>query len=620
MDKSFELLDQLRTSLEVGEYIEIITEATLLEFLDRKDNTSRIDSILRTSNHSGDELEHVLRYIEIEYPFFQNVFKQFQSIQKLSTAELSRFLFKFKSIITEIEDISSWYESFIEHYVSSVGRLGNGNNTPTAINDLAIKLLSPIDGTFHDGMSGFGGSLKYAADFAKQNKSTLKLFGQELSSQAWAVSKIRLFLAGYKEAEIHKGDIFLEPHFITDSRIQKFDYIFIDPPFGLEMKQSSMLENDPYNRFLYGIPTRRSGELATISHVISSLDERGEAVVVVPLGTLFRSGPEGRIRENIVSLDYIEAVITLPSGLYDNTSIPSNLIYFNKNKKISKKNFITFINAADDYLEVQRGKKTLEQTTIDLIVNTVKNPTNIPQFSKVVPLTEIENGNLSPHRYVTTSSMETKAFGTVNFSLERLKNIDTIPLEEVSTFFRGFNVSAKDESPEGDYKVVRISDVQDGQLLVKNVARYNITNNAKLELYKLLRGDVIVSIRGQAIKVAIVSVDDENLLLSQNFMGIRCGKRLNASYLKMYLESPVGQFILSKSLTGTAVPTLNKKDLMELKIPILTIEEQELIVSQFIEKEQNALQTIKELQQQLLDSKLEVYKRMGINDMFTITN
>ena len=590
-----------------------------MEFLDRKDSASRIDSILRTSNRSVDELEHVLRHIEIEYPFFRYVFKQFQSIQKLSPAELSRFLFKFKSIINEIEDISSWYESFIEHYVSSVGRFGNGNHTPTVINDLAIKLLSPSDGVFYDGMSGFGGSLKYAADFTKQNKSTLKLFGQELSPQAWAVSKVRLFLAGYKEVEIHKGDIFLEPRFIEGEHIKKFDYIFIDPPFGLELKQTNMLENDPYNRFLYGIPSRRGGELATISHVISSLDERGEAVVVVPLGTLFRSGPEGRIRENIVSLDYIEAVITLPSGLYDNTSIPSNLIYFNKNKKTSKKRMITFINAADDYLEVQRGKKTLEQTTIDLIVNTVRNPTSIPQFSKVVSLTEIENGNLSPHRYVTTSSMEIKEFGTVNFSLERLKNIDTIPLEEVATFFRGFNVSAKDESPEGEYKVVRISDVQDGQLLAKNVARYNVTNNAKLDAYKLLQGDVIVSIRGQAIKVAIISVDDENLLLSQNFMGIRCGTRLNAYYLKMYLESPVGQFILSKSLTGTAVPTLNKKDLMELKIPKLTIDEQELIVSKYIEKEQHTLQKIKELEQQLLDSKVEVYKKMGINDLFTIS-
>lgn len=619
MDNNLELLNGLRGPISSEKYMEIISVATVFEYLDRKDGANRIAHLMRASGDSVQELMTIIKKVENDYPYFSNVFEQLVSINELNVSQLSRFWFDFKGLMDSTYSLSHWYEEFLGNYNSVVGKRGGEHSTPKVINDLAVQLLNPIDGTFNDSMCGFGGSLKTAKDFAKEREGSLQVFGQEINPQAWAIAKIRLYISDEKP-EIHQGDVFTNPSFVNGDKVQKFDYAFIDTPFGMPLNQQAALADDRYNRFLFGTPPKRSSELAVLSHVIASLKEDGQAVVVVPSGTLFRSGAEAQIRKNIISLDLIEAVIALPSGLYDNTSIASNLIYLNKKKDVSKKDKIVFINAENEYEEVNRRKRTMSPQTIEKIVSTINDTNTLIEFSAVVDVKDIQDGDLFPNRYVTSTDMEISGVGTVEFSIEQFKDVDTVPLKELVTFFRGFNVSANDESPNGEYKVVRISDVQKGQLIMENVAQYNVENNAKLETYRLLKDDVIVTIRGQAIKAAHISTDDENLLLSQNFMGIRCGSTLNPMYLKMYLESPLGQYLLSSKLTGTAVPTLTKKELENLEVPMKSIQEQNEIVTKYVEKEEMIIAMIEELEQDLFAAKLDVYQGMGIKETFTIKN
>lgn len=616
------LIDSVRGVLSPEEYIELASIASLLESLSVKQENSPkyVDRILRAGENSLAELEGILVEIRTEYPYFKGVFEQLDSIMKLNVSTMSRFWFEFKSAILDAKNVRDWFEEFIELYNSSLLKYGGMSSSPEVINELAINLLNPVEGTFHDSMSGFGGSLKHAGDYAKEKDGTIQLFGQELNKRAWAIAKIRLFISGYEDAEIYKGDIFAEPHFTEGDKLKKFNYVFVDSPFGLEISQYEAVQADRYNRFLYGIPPKRNIEMATLSHVIASLETDGKAVVVVSSGTLFRSGSEEQIRKNIISSDIIEAVIALPGGLYDNTSIPSNLVLLNKAKEDARKERILFINAEEDFTEINRRKKSISKETIKKIVEAVGKGEAIAEFSKYVSLKDIREGNLSPNRYVVSTDMEIANFGKVEFSLDHLNKVQTAPLEELVTFFRGYNSSSKDEAEDGLYKVLKISDVQEGKIIQDKISKYTIDNNAKLDVYRLHKGDVIISIRGQAIKVAEVTVEDDNLLLSQNFMGIRCGEKLNPTYLKMYLESPVGQFLLSSRLTGSVIPTLNKNDLKKLDIPVKSAEEQNKIVATHSEKENTILMKIEELQRELFDSKINVYQQMGLSEVFTIKN
>lgn len=157
-------------------------------------------------------------------------------------------------------------------------------------------------------------------------------------------------------------------------------------------------------------------------------------------------------------------------------------------------------------------------------------------------------------------------------------------------------------------------------MVLGKVLRYDIENNAKIDKYRLEEGDVILSIRGQALKSAIIPQGEEDLLLSQNFIGIRCGSRLYPEFLKVYLDSPVGQFLLAGKLSGTTVPTLNRKDIEAFQIPDLSSEEQYKMITEFSLKSRKIERKIELLQAELSEAKTEVYKQMGIGEAFEISD
>jgi len=610
----------MRTDLHLEQYIEPIAIAATLDYLDTTMDESEnyISRLSRAGDTVLEELNLILDEVKHKFPYFEGVFEHLDAIKKMSVSSLSRFWFELSSKQSDLS-ISEWFDLVIEKYDVEVGRSQGGSTSPKVINEIATKILRPINGTFYDGMAGFGGSLKYVADFSERNNGKIQVYGQEISAKNWAISKVRLFISGYGEADIRKGDLFAEPAFIKDERLKKFDYAFVDGPFGMPISQYDAIKNDKYNRFLYGIPPKRNSELGTASHVIASLNEEGRGLIVVPSGALFRSGAEEQIRKNIISTDIIEAVIALPGGLYNNTAIPSNLILFNKNKQSIKKEKILFINAEESHTEVNRRERTISEQDIQQIVDTVLKGEELSGYSKIIPLSEIREGNLAPNRYVVSTERVIDDYGKIEFSWAQFNDIDTKPLADLVTFFRGYNATSKNESDDGPYKVLKISDVQKGEIIRENIKSYNVENNTKVDAYRLLKGDVIVSVRGQTIKVAEVDYEEENLLLSQNFMGIRCGKNLNPTYLKLYMESPVGQYLLSSKLTGSVIPTLNKSDLLKFPIPMKSIEEQNKLVKQYLARESHIKQEIERLKAELMESKMDVYQSMGLKEVFTIT-
>src|SRR5699024_5061304 len=143
-------------------------------------------------------------------------------------------------------------------------------------------------------------------------------------------------------------------------------------------------------------------------------------------------------------------------------------------------------------------------------------------------------------------------------------------------------------------------------------------NNARINMYELQEDDVIISIRGNSLKTAVVPANDENLLLSQNFIGIRCKNRLNPEFLKVYLESPLGQYLLTNKMAGTAIPTLSRKDIETLEVPLPPVEEQKQMMEQYNSKEMHVEEEIERLKTELMEMKLQTYTQMGIRDVFSI--
>ncbi|QUW23066.1 N-6 DNA methylase [Sporosarcina sp. Marseille-Q4063] len=619
----WKMADTLRGELPISDYAELFSVGGLLVYLSKDSRYEKIVDIqkmLRAEANAREKLQQTLHNIENEIPYFKGVFDEMSVLKQLESTQITRFFYELSSInMNGNMEVVEWLDEALKRIAAESGRNGGESVTPESINKLAIAILNPTKGSIYDGVAGYGGGLLEAQRNAWKQNSSLKLYGQEIDVRAWAISKIRLFISGDEENQILKGDVLNQPEFVEENALKKFDFVYMDAPFSMTINNYDSLANDQYNRFFYGMPSRSNGDFAFISHALASLNEDGRAIVVTTEGALFRGAAEGRIRKNIILSDMIEAVISLPSGLYDGTSIPVNLLVFNKNKNESRKNKILFIQASDLFTEKGRKKRVLSEEAIQKITDTFQYGKEISEFSTFVHHSELVDGNLNTNRYVLPNEVEVEGFGPVSFNMDAFEDVTTISLKDVATLFRGFNVGSKNkERSDGKFRIVRLSDVQNGKLMMENISRYHIENNAKINFYELQEDDVILSIRGNSLKAAVVPADDEDLLLSQNFMGIRCNNRLNPDFLKVYLESPLGQYLLTNKMSGTAIPTLSRKDIETLEIPLPPIEEQQQMMEQYIAKEVQVEKEIERLKAELMEMKIQTYTQMGIKDVFSL--
>ena len=56
---------------------------------------------------------------------------------------------------------------------------------------------------------------------------------------------------------------------------------------------------------------------------------------------------------------------------------------------------------------------------------------------------------------------------------------------------------------------------------------------------------------------------------------------MRGQYLKIFLESPIGAKLLKSLQRGTAVMNINYKDLGELEVPLLPLEDQDAIIADY---------------------------------------
>ncbi|WP_176546714.1 N-6 DNA methylase [Bacillus pseudomycoides] len=490
--------------------------------------------------------------------------------------------------------------------------------TPHSINCIVENYFKPNHQealTFYDGTAGYGIS---ATSFVKKYPN-VKLNLQEVSLETAAILMIRLHLLNI-EANITVADLLEEPMKKEGNQMQQFDFVSMSPPWGLKLSevQVSAMNNDSFNRYVYGIPSRSQGDLAFVSCGLSATKSTGKAAFWLPAGTLFRSGPEQKIRQRLIDLDLIEAIVLLPGNLLSSfSSIESVLLLCNKDKEVSRKGKILMINASE--LGTSSRRETyIDDTNLQLLDDILNQGLEQELISKFVVNYEIKNAQLSPETYVYKEEMELKEFGKVKLNLDALNAVKTLPLKDMAELYRGYNASPKDEAENGEYAVLKIADIVNGKIQFDELSKYNIQNNAKIDSNRILNNDVLLSIRGVNRKVAIFQSDREDVLMSQNFVGIRCSNYLLPAFLKLYLESPIAQFYFTNHMAGSTVPNLPIKDVNNLPVPVLSIEEQEEIVRTYEDEAINIAKKIEELERRQRQLKLEVFEKMGLQDTFEI--
>jgi type I restriction enzyme M protein len=220
---------------------------------------------------------------------------------------------------------------------------------------------------------------------------------------------MNMILHNNPTAEIKQNNTLSTPLFLdANNRLKMFDFVVANFPFSFKSWSNGVDPvNDPYQRFQgYGIPPAKNGDYAFLLHIIRSLKSKGKGAVILPHGVLFRGNAEAEIRTNIIRKGYIKGIIGLPANLFYGTGIPACIIVLDKENAENRKG-IFMIDASKGFAK-DGNKNRLREQDIHKIVDVFNKQIEVPKYSRVVSVTEIEEKefNLNIPRYIDSQEAE----------------------------------------------------------------------------------------------------------------------------------------------------------------------------------------------------------------------
>lgn len=320
------------------------------------------------------------------------------------------------------------YRALLERFATEPGKKEGEFYTPKEISALLVKLTKGKPGsTIYDPACGSGSLLIHAAK--EMGDANPSLYGQEVNGRNWLLAKINMYFHHFDNATVCWGDTLQNPKLKeADQSLMKFDIVIAHPPFSLKWQPEKAMY-DSFKRFERGIPPSDKADWAFISHMLKATRENsGKMGVLVPLGVLFRGAGEGRIRQQVIEENLLEAVIGLPANLLYGTGIPVAILVFNKNKTHDQ---TLFIDASAGF-ENRKTQTILAENTANQIVSVYNDfregKLNVKEIEKsyahIATLEEIRkhNFNLNIPMYVNTAQNEVKVdIEKVKYNLRQLE-------------------------------------------------------------------------------------------------------------------------------------------------------------------------------------------------------
>ena len=317
------------------------------------------------------------------------------------------------------------YEFLVKNFASDSGKKGGEFYTPPEVSRLLARILEPkVGARISDPCCGSGSLLIRTGEMVQPDDHGLRnvaLYGQELNGATWALAKMNMYLHGFDQARIERGDTIRSPKLVEGDNLMKFDVVVANPPFSLDKWGAEGAAADRYQRFFRGTPPKSRGDFAFISHMIETTNPvDGRVGVVVPHGVLFRGGSELVIRRRLIEENLLDGVVGLPANLFYGVGIPAALLFFRRGKTDDS---VFFIDASRDF-EKGKNQNRLRPDDFEKIVATWRARADVPKYAHRATPDEIaaNDFNLNIPLYVDTFVEEKPVdLGALQGEIERLE-------------------------------------------------------------------------------------------------------------------------------------------------------------------------------------------------------
>jgi len=239
--------------------------------------------------------------------------------------------------------------------------------------DEALSIPGAIR-TMYDQTAGTGGMLSEAEEKVRQlnPNAKLKLFGQELEDETYAICMADMLIRDQDPANIAHGDTLGE----DKHHGERFDYQLSNPPYGREWKPSEEAVKREHakgaaGRFGPGFPRISDGQMLFQLNALAKMrpfvnGEGGGKIGIVhngsPLFTGDAGSGESEIRRHILEHDYLDAIVALPTDMFYNTNIQTYLWFMSNRKPVERQGKVMLIDASQMGVLMKKnmGKKRIE--------------------------------------------------------------------------------------------------------------------------------------------------------------------------------------------------------------------------------------------------------------------
>lgn len=305
------------------------------------------------------------------------------------------------------DELGQAYEFLIKKFADDSGHTAQEFYTNRTVVHLMTEILQPKSGeSIYDPTCGSAGMLISSIAYLKEKGAewrNVSIYGQEINALTSAIGKMNLFLHGVKDFHIVNDDTLVNPSFIEDGKLMKFDLCLANPPYSISQWNRTAFENDKYGRNFLGVPPQSRADYAFIQHILASMkDKSGRCAILLPHGVLNRN-EEKQIRENLIKSDLLECVIGIGKNLFYNSPMEACIMICRGRggKTPERVGKVLFINAKNEITR-KDGFSFLEERHISRIVNAYRKFENEDNFSSVVTIGELlsNNSSLSIHYYV----------------------------------------------------------------------------------------------------------------------------------------------------------------------------------------------------------------------------
>jgi type I restriction enzyme M protein len=333
----------------------------------------------------GNIAGHLEAYIEGYSSLARQVIEKFDFLKQIERLKRANLLYKVIAHVCDVNlhpdrvsnaEMGAIFEELIRRFAEASNETAGEHFTPREVVRLMVNLL--LDGdeevlrepgvirTVFDCAAGTGGMLSEAdAQIRTYNdRAVVRLYGQELNPQSYAICLADMLVKGQDATHIVHGNSLSE----DGHKGERFHYCIANPPFGVDWSKAEEPIRDEHEtlgfdgRFGAGLPRKSDGQLLFLVHLISKMREAedgGTRIAIVHNGSpLFTGGAgsgESNTRRWILENDWLEAIVALPEQLFYNTGIASYVWLLSNRKSPEREGLVQLIDAREMWERIRKS-------------------------------------------------------------------------------------------------------------------------------------------------------------------------------------------------------------------------------------------------------------------------